>query len=58
MISIQELIKLKTDKFDKSKVKLVRHKDTRYEYRDVIKDRKALLEYQKEQETEIFKDTE
>ena len=29
MISIQDLIRLKTDKLDKSKVKLVRHKDTR-----------------------------
>lgn len=57
MLTIQELIRLKTDKLDKAKVKLVRHKDSRLEYRDVIKDKEALLEYQKEQGKEVFKDT-
>jgi len=57
MLTIQELISLKTDLLDSSKVKLVRHKDSRLEYRDVIKDKKQLLEYQKEQEKEVFKDT-
>jgi hypothetical protein len=57
MLTIQELISLKTNKLDNSKVKLVRHKDNRLEYRNLIKDKEALLEYQKEQEKEVFKDT-
>ena len=57
MLTIQELIRLKTDKLDKAKVKLIRHKDSRLEYREVIKDKEALLEYQKEQGKEVFKDT-
>lgn len=54
-LTIQELISLKTDLFNSSKVKLVRHKDSRLEYRDVIKDRDKLIEYQKEQAKDIFK---
>lgn len=57
MLTIQELISLKTAIFDNSKVKLVRHKDSRVEYRDVIKDRKKLIEYQKEQGTNVFGNT-
>lgn len=54
-LTIQELIGLKTNLFNSSKVKLVRHKDSRLEYRDVIKDRDKLIEYQKEQAKDIFK---
>jgi hypothetical protein len=57
MLTIQELIRLKTDKLDKARVKLVRHKDSRLEYRDLLKDKESLLKYQKEQSKEIFKDT-
>ncbi len=57
MITLQEILNLKTDIFKNSKrVKMVRHKDNRLEYRDVIKDRAKLLEYQKEQDKNIFKD--
>lgn len=39
MITFQELVSLKTDILNTSKVKLVRHKDSRIEYKDVIKDK-------------------
>lgn len=55
MLTFQELISLKTDLFKNSKVLLVRHKDSRVEYRDVLKDRDTLLEYQKVQGKERFK---
>ena len=54
MLNIQELISLRTDIFDSKKVKLVRHKDSRIEYRDVIKDRLKLIEYQKEEKSDVF----
>ena len=56
MITIQEILNIKTDLFRYSKVKLVRHKDNRAEYRELIKDRNELLNYQKEQSKHIFKD--
>jgi len=46
---------LKTNLLNNSKVKLVRHKDSRIEYKDVIKDKNELLEYQKEQKNDVFK---
>ena len=57
MITLQELLELRTDYFKSSKIKLVRHKDSRKEYKDIIKDRAALLEYQKEQGNPVFKNT-
>ena len=57
MITFQELLELRTDYFKSSKIKLVRHKDSRKEYKDIIKDRAALLEYQKEQGNPVFKNT-
>jgi hypothetical protein len=54
MITIQELLRLKTDLFDKSKVKIIRHKDNRKEYRDIINDRDELLEYQRNQSENVF----
>lgn len=58
MLTIQTLISIHSDAsiLDGKKVKLVRHKDTRTEYRDIQKDRDALLEYQKQQAKEIFRD--
>ncbi|WP_298481454.1 GIY-YIG nuclease family protein [uncultured Maribacter sp.] len=55
MLTIQELFNLKTDILKSSKVKLVRHKDGRKEYKDVLKNRNELLEYQKEQKNDVFK---
>jgi hypothetical protein len=57
MLTIQEIVNHRTDLFKNAKVKLVRHKDNRVEYREILKDEVKLLEYQKEQAKEIFKDT-
>jgi hypothetical protein len=56
-LTLHALISIHTDApiFDNKKVKLIRHKDTRAEYRDIQKNRNALLEYQKEQAKEIYK---
>ena len=54
---LNELISLKTDFFDNSRVKLVRHKDNRKEYRELMKDREQLIEYQKSQDKEVFSKT-
>jgi len=56
MLTIQEILNLKTDILKKSRVKLVRHKDNRAEYRELIKDRNELLKYQQEQVNPIFHD--
>ncbi len=56
MLTIQEILNLKTDILKTSKVKLVRHKDSRAEYRELIKDRDELLKYQKEQAKPVFHD--
>ena len=56
MITIQEILNLKTDIFSNSNVKLVRHKDSRAEYRELIKDRNELLKYQQEQNKPVFHD--
>ena len=54
-LTLQDILNLKTDLFKKAKVKLVRHKDNRKEYRELIKDKSSLLEYQREQSKEVFK---
>ena len=54
MLTIQEILNLKTDIFSNSKVKLVRHKDSRAEYRELIKDRNELLKYQQKQGRPVF----
>jgi len=56
MITLQEILNLKSNILNDKKVKLVRHKDDREEYRELIKDRYNLLEYQKEQGNNVFKD--
>lgn len=55
MITLQEILNLKTELFRNSNVKLVRHKDSRVEYRDLIKDEQELLRYQKQQSKNVFK---
>lgn len=57
MFTLKELIEIKTNFFKGKRVKLVRHKDSRTEYKDILKDREVLLEYQKEQGKEVFKNT-
>lgn len=55
MITLQQLLNTQSDILNHAKVKVVRHKDSREEYRHVMKDRQALLEYQKEQAKDVFK---
>ncbi len=56
MITIQEILDMKSNILQNKKVKIVRHKDTREWYKDITKDRERLLEYQKEQGKDIFRD--
>ena len=56
MITLQSFLNSQTDIFQNAKVKLVRHKDARVEYRDMLKNRDTLLEYQRDQPTHVFKD--
>lgn len=55
MITLQQILSSQSSLLDGKKVKLVRHKDSRAEYRHVMKDRDALLDYQKEQAKDVFK---
>lgn len=56
MLTLQKILSLQSDVLEHAKVKVVRHKDSREEYRHVMKDRQALLEYQKEQGRDVFKE--
>ena len=53
---LRDILKLKSDALENKKVKLVRHKDSRAEYRELIKDRDELLKYQKSQSKPVFHD--
>lgn len=55
MITLQQILESHSPLLKGKKVKLVRHKDSRIEYRHVMKDRGALLEYQKSQSKPVFK---
>lgn len=55
MLTFKEILSLKTTILETHKVKYVRHKDSRKEYRELIKDRDELLKYQAEQSSEVFK---
>ena len=56
MITIQEILELRSDVFANNKVKLIRHRE--YEgittFKDLITNRNKFLEFQKEQERHIF----
>lgn len=56
MLTFSKIVSLRTKLLSQNRIKLVRHKDSRVEYRDLIKDRDRLLEYQKEQKNHVFKD--
>ena len=56
MITLQQILTAKSSVLDNARVKVVRHKDNRPEYKDVMKDKKQILEYQKIQGKDIFKD--
>lgn len=54
MISFKEIISLRCNILDEYKVKYVRHKDNRKEFRELIKDRGNLLKYQAQQSKDVF----
>ena len=54
MITLQQILNSQSQLLNGKKVKVVRHKDSRGEYRDVIKDKEALLEYQRYQPSDVF----
>ncbi len=57
MITIQELL-FNRGLTSKDKIKLVRHKDQRFDLYDMyLNDRKSFLEYQSSQSKDVFKDT-
>lgn len=55
MFTLQQVLKSQSGILDHARVKIVRHKDSREQYRHIMKDRKALLEYQKEQGKDVFR---
>lgn len=56
MLSLQQLIQSQTNIFDHARVKIVRHKDSRPEYREMLRHRDQLREYQREQRRPVFHD--
>ncbi len=55
LMKLNQIISLYTNLFDDKKIKLVRHKDNRVEFRELIKDREELIKYQRHQAKDIFK---
>lgn len=55
MITLKQILSSQSPILEGKKVKLVRHKDSRIEYRHVMKDREALLQYQRGQAKDVFK---
>lgn len=56
MITLEQILNSQSTILEGVKVKVVRHKDSRTEYRDILKDREQLLEYQRGQKNHVFKD--
>ena len=54
MITLQEILSSQSPILDNAKVKVVRHKDGRAEYRELLKNKDTLLEYQREQAKDVF----
>ena len=50
------MLKSQSDMLENAKVKIVRHKDSREEYREAMKEVATILEYQKKQENDVFRD--
>lgn len=55
MLTLRQILNSQSTLLEGKKIKLVRHKDNREEYRHVMKDREALLQYQREQAKDVFK---
>lgn len=54
MITLEQILTSRSPMLQNAKVKLVRHKDSRAQYRDIIKDKQALLDYQRTQPKDVF----
>lgn len=55
MLTLQQILSSQSTLLEGKSIKLVRHKDVKMDYRrDVLKDRAAALEYQREQADHIF----
>ena len=58
MLTLAQILQSQSSILEGKRVKLVRHKDSRAEYRDAIKDRSKLLSYQQTQGRDVFGDCE
>ncbi len=58
MVTLAQILQSQSSILEGKRVKLVRHKDSRAEYRDAIKDRSKLLSYQQKQGRDAFGDCE
>jgi hypothetical protein len=56
MITLQQIVESQSDVLNGKRIKIVRHKDGRAQYSDIMKDKDRLLEYQKEQAKHVFKE--
>jgi hypothetical protein len=56
MLTLQQILRTQSDILDNARVKIVRHKDGREEYRNAMKEKATIIEYQKKQENDVFKD--
>lgn len=56
MITLQEILGTKSGLLNGARVKLVRHKDSRAEYREMMKHRHSVIAYQKQQKRNVFRD--
>ena len=54
MITLKQILDSQSTILQGKKVRLVRHKDNREQYRHAMKDREALLEYQRNQGDDYF----
>ncbi len=54
MITLQKILNSHSPLLNDAKIKLVRHKDSRVQYRDLIKSKQGLLDYQRIQPKDVF----
>lgn len=58
MVTLAQILQSQSPILEGKRVKLVRHKDSRAEYREAIKERNRLLAYQQKQGRDVFGDCE
>lgn len=54
MINLRHILKSQSEELEGKRGKLVRPKDGRAEYSEIVKDRTALLKYQRQQSRDVF----